>query len=360
MLSVCFGASVQAVDDLSLNVAAGSTNVQPGDTVTVTLDVANLSAAINGVQIRIQYDTTIMTLVDVAPTDLVAAGLITTGTGWTEVSQTDTSGAVDWSAVINGGSISVDHTVATLTFTVIDEGVTSVTFRPDADPFFTKLTRASDSTTILPNKIDSGTITSSCDDGLACTTDTVVGGLCQHTIVAAGTVCRASTGPCDPAEVCDGVSGACPTDALSPAGTVCRASAGACDPAEVCDGVSAGCPADSLEPAGTVCRASTGLCDPQEVCDGATPTCPADTLQPAGTVCRASTGPCDPAEVCDGVSGACPADALEPAGTVCRASAGPCDPAEVCDGVSAGCPADSLEPAGTVCRASTGLCDPQE
>ena len=65
-----------AVDDLSLNVAAGSENVQPGDTVTVTLDIANLSVPINGVQVRLNYDTTVMTLIDVLPTDLVAAGLI--------------------------------------------------------------------------------------------------------------------------------------------------------------------------------------------------------------------------------------------------------------------------------------------
>ena len=94
-----------AVDDLSLNVAAGSENVQPGDTVTVTLDVANLSEAINGVQVRLNYDTLIMTLIDVVPTDLVAGGYITApAEGWVEISQTDTAGDVDWAAVINASA----------------------------------------------------------------------------------------------------------------------------------------------------------------------------------------------------------------------------------------------------------------
>ncbi|MFQ5496240.1 MAG: hypothetical protein ACE5EX_12770, partial [Phycisphaerae bacterium] len=231
-----------------------------------------------------------------------------------------------------------------------------------------------------------------------------------------GTVCRASTGGCDPAEACDGVSVTCPADAISPVGTVCRASTDECDPQETCDGVATACPADAFTPNGTtctddaqlctsdfcqsglcihpvqvfgtVCRASSGPCDPQEVCDGSLATCPADSLNPAGTVCRASAGLCDPQEVCDGLVAACPADAREAAGFVCRASTDECDPQETCDGVAALCPSDTLLPngtpctddgflcsddtcqvgfcshplkaAGVVCRASTDECDPQE
>ncbi|KAH8907120.1 hypothetical protein BR93DRAFT_669865 [Coniochaeta sp. PMI_546] len=39
---------------------------------------------------------------------------------------------------------------------------------------------------------------------------------------------------------------------------------------------------------GTVCRASTGVCDPQETCTGASPNCPADVTAPDGTGCGAS------------------------------------------------------------------------
>ncbi|RDL40320.1 Metalloproteases (Zincins), catalytic [Venustampulla echinocandica] len=40
---------------------------------------------------------------------------------------------------------------------------------------------------------------------------------------------------------------------------------------------------------GTVCRASTGVCDPQEVCSGTAATCPPDATAPAGTSCGNSS-----------------------------------------------------------------------
>ena len=71
-----------AVDDLSLNVESGSECVEATDTVTVTLDVANLSAAINGVQVRLHYDNTLLTLVDIVPIDL---GFSEPDEGWVEI-----------------------------------------------------------------------------------------------------------------------------------------------------------------------------------------------------------------------------------------------------------------------------------
>ena len=128
----------------------------------------------------------------------------------------------------------------------------------------------------------------------------------------AGTVCRAPAGPCDVAEVCDGVTAACPADGLAVAGTVCRASAGDCDIAETCTGKSTACPADGFESAGTVCRAPAGLCDVAESCTGSSASCPVDSLAPATTVCRASTdnNQCDPAETCTGSSATCPIDVV--------------------------------------------------
>ncbi|MGD2107963.1 MAG: cohesin domain-containing protein [Phycisphaerae bacterium] len=140
-----------AVDDLSLNVAPGTECVSASDTITVTLDVANLSSAINGVQVLLEYDDTLMTLVDIVPTDL---GLTLPASGWDEISQTDNAGDITWAASINGGSIGINHTIATLTFTAIADGTADVIFRPDVDPFYTKLTKASDSTTIFPTKYD--------------------------------------------------------------------------------------------------------------------------------------------------------------------------------------------------------------
>ncbi len=382
----------RATNDLSLNVDPGSVNVQPGDTVTVTLDIANLSAAINGVQIRINYDTTIMTLIDVAPTDLVAAGLITVGVGWVEINQTDTPGDIDWAAVINDGSIfDPPHTIATLTFTVIDETApdpdTRVIFRLDSPPFRTKLTRASDSSTISPNTVDSGPIVSSCDDGNPCTVDTVVVGLCNFTPAAGGTLCRASADECDPQETCDGASTTCPLDTFDPngspctddgflctddvcqtgvcshpvlaAGTVCRAAAGECDVPETCPGTAA-CPADGFVAAGIQCTDATpGDCDDAQ-CDGLGACNQLATVEAFGFICRADNlGGCDVAETCDGfVGGACPADAGVGAGFVCRAAVGECDLAESCDATSAPCPADGFVAAGIQCTDATpGDCD---
>ncbi|KAK5660993.1 hypothetical protein OQA88_12370 [Cercophora sp. LCS_1] len=42
--------------------------------------------------------------------------------------------------------------------------------------------------------------------------------------------------------------------------------------------------------AGTVCRASTGICDPEEVCSGSSPNCPADESSPDGTSCGSGNG----------------------------------------------------------------------
>jgi hypothetical protein len=181
-----------------------------------------------------------------------------------------------------------------------------------------------------------------------------------NSFTAAGTVCRGSAGVCDVAETCTGSSGACPGDSFVGAGTVCRAAvAGGCDVAEACTGGSASCPGDSVVAAGTVCRASTGPCDPAETCNGSN-SCPGNSFTAAGTVCRGSAGVCDVQETCTGSSGACPGDSFVGAGTVCRGSAGPCDVQETCTGGSAACPGDSFVGAGTVCRGSAGVCDPAE
>ena len=67
---VCAGPAA-AVNDLTLNVP-GPLTVQPGDTVTVELNVANLAVldAINGAQVFLNYDTTIMTLTAISSTRL--------------------------------------------------------------------------------------------------------------------------------------------------------------------------------------------------------------------------------------------------------------------------------------------------
>jgi hypothetical protein len=211
----------------------------------------------------------------------------------------------------------------------------------------------------------SNSSTTTCTDDRQCLINSVQGQCTgiqlRHVPGNAGATCRASTGVCDPAEVCDGVSATCPADVFSSSATQCRAAAsGGCDAAEFCTGSSGACPADAVQVAGFECRPSAGACDPAEFCTGSSPTCPADVLASSSTVCRTSTGVCDPAENCTGSSPTCPADVLASSSTVCRASTGVCDPAENCTGSSGACPADVLASSSTVCRASAGVCDPAE
>ena len=60
------------------------------------------------------------------------------------------------------------------------------------------------------------------DDGNSCTDDVCNGSaVCTHPALLTGTVCRASTGFCDPAEVCAGGGIPCPADLFLPNGTNC-------------------------------------------------------------------------------------------------------------------------------------------
>src|SRR4029450_5187249 len=76
----------------------------------------------------------------------------------------------------------------------------------------------------------------------------------------------------------------------------------------------------TFKASGTLCRSSTGECDPQEVCTGAAATCPADAFTAAGTPCTdispPASGNCKDAQ-CNG-SGTCDQNfANETNGTVC-------------------------------------------
>ena len=140
------------------------------------------------------------------------------------------------------------------------------------------------------------------------------------------------------------LNGTCAVDGIvAPAGTICRVAAGPCDVAEICDGVSTACPLDRFKAATEVCRPTAGTCDLEEKCTGSSPACPADKFLGKGAVCRgAASVYCDVAESCDGVSAACPVDVFAPANTSCRASTDGdiCDPPESCTGTSNQCPAD--------------------
>ncbi len=343
-----------AINDLVLNVAPGSDFVQPGDTVTVTLDALNLSGGINGVQVMLAYDPLLMTLVNIAPTNL---GLFPPNAGWVEVHQSDTAGDILYAVSINGGQIVANHTVATLTFTVIAEGVTSVTFRPDQPPLFTKFTFASDNTSAVPNKFDSTFITSACDDGL----------FCNGLEFFSGAACVAGSNPCNDFvactdDSCDDVLDVC-TNATNDAN--CDDTL-FCNGAETCDAINdcqpgidpcndaVACTDDSCDDVLDVCtNAPNDLnCDDTLFCNGSE-TC--DAIND----CQPGTSPCDDLvgctnDSCDDLLDVC---TNTPIDANCADDGLFCNGMEVCDAVN-DCVSNG-DPclAGTFCNETTNICD---
>ena len=195
-------------------------------------------------------------------------------------------------------------------------------------------------------------------------------------------VCRAAAGECDRAESCTGSSPQCPANTFATSGTSCTPDANVCT-ADMCDG--GGACTHPAGNAGVQCRAAAGVCDVAELCDGVSSACPADRFRPATVVCRDAAGECDRAETCSGTSAQCRSDAFVAAGTSCtpdalqctsdvcdgsgecthpagnagvqcRASSGVCDLAESCDGSSVACPDD----AGATDTDQDGACDAQD
>lgn len=95
---------------------------------------------------------------------------------------------------------------------------------------------------------------------------TISGSQCGNGIVESGEECD-----------CGGTAG-CTDNACCDA-TTCKFKANAvCDPSNE-DCCTSTC---QLSSNGTVCRASTGVCDPQEICSGTAATCPVDATAPDG------------------------------------------------------------------------------
>lgn len=149
-----------AVNDLGLTVPQECRLVRPGDTVTVTLDVSDLTAPINGVQALMHYDTRVLRLTGVGP------GAVE-GRDWAEAYEIDRNGDVAYVVALLAGSTSSDHTVATLTFTAVSEGETAVRFRPDDPPLRSKLTRAASREVFVPSGSDSDVIVVTAESALS-------------------------------------------------------------------------------------------------------------------------------------------------------------------------------------------------
>ncbi|MDG2303947.1 MAG: hypothetical protein P8R42_04690 [Candidatus Binatia bacterium] len=194
-----------------------------------------------------------------------------------------------------------------------------------------------------------------CDEGLANgTTASCCSSTCSFK--AAATECRGAASACDEAEVCSGISAACPADTFAGAGTACGdVTDDGCTNPDSCDG--SGACLGNHETAGVSCGDATDdACTDADSCDG-TGAC-LDNDEMAGFSCGDSTNDaCTNPDSCDG-SGAC-LDNHETAGVSCGdATDGVCTNPDSCDGVGA-CGANH-EPATTACRLSTGVCDEAE
>lgn len=143
--------------------------------------------------------------------------------------------------------------------------------------------------------VDAGSVSCgpfACDNAACSTTLLANGGPCSGDDECAsghcvdGVCCSSACGDGDPddCQACD-VAERLGTCTVIPRNTVCRPSAGKCDVAEVCDGVSAACPRDEVLPAGEVCNEAAGLCDAAETCDGTSAQCPEDGHKPDMTAC---------------------------------------------------------------------------
>ena len=97
---------------------------------------------------------------------------------------------------------------------------------------------------------------------------TITGQQCGNGIVEPGEECD-----CGGTEGCGGDPCCDPTTCKFTSGSVCDDSNDDC------------CHNCQLASNGTICRASTGVCDPQEVCTGTSGTCPADVTTPNGQSC---------------------------------------------------------------------------
>jgi len=172
-----------------------------------------------------------------------------------------------------------------------------------------------------------------------------------------GTVCRASAGVCDIAEVCTS-EGICPADAfISLSTTPCEKSLDECLEDAFCDGTGPFCPVSEDSPQGKLCLGedqTVNDCNLANTCDGIG-FC-VENLVEGGAPCGDTTNSeCNEADTCDG-AGVCE-DNFVAAEVACGDSLdSTCDSSDTCDG--AGSCLDNIAPLDTTCGdQSTSECN---
>ena len=121
-----------------------------------------------------------------------------------------------------------------------------------------------------------------------CTMEEYSRGIDGYTCLSSGSESVCGNGIVEPGEDCDCLDKDCTThDDPCCNGKSCRLQGSAqCSAKDACCDVTT-C---SIASAGTVCRASVGPCDTTETCDGSSNLCPEDVLTPDGTECSDGYG----------------------------------------------------------------------
>ncbi len=172
-------------------------------------------------------------------------------------------------------------------------------------------------------------LSTDCDDGNDCSTDTCTGTVCSHGLQPVGAACGdASNTDCDNPDTCDG-AGACLPN-LEVIGFACgNPTNNECDNPDTCDG--AGVCLSNLEAAGLACGSpNSDACDTPDSCDGAGTCAPNHVV--AGVSCGDPTDTeCNQADTCDG-NGVCQGN-LTAAGSPCGDPLNTaCTDPDTCDG----------------------------
>ncbi len=163
-----------------------------------------------------------------------------------------------------------------------------------------------------------------------------------------GTPCRGvlPDDDCDVADTCDGMQKLCENKYKPKAGPECRASGGPCDPAEFCPGNAPKCPGNSFRP-GSECAAETD-CLFRATCVDQNAQCPARSPKGQNVPCGDQRSfECNQPDRCDG-AGSCDPRFVSQGG-FCQAG---------CTGVPGTCDDGSTKQCGSRC-AGDGSCDGQ-
>ena len=154
-------------DSLRLNIASPSLYVQPGESVIVHLDVANLQQPISGAQALIGYNSAFLEAGSVAPG----------GGPWTELIYESWALAGEMDAaigvILEGGpsGTQADGRIATITMTAKPvEGTAQLIFRADGQSGYATMFSDLDGNAVMPNTQNSAALVI---DGTAPTTPTL-------------------------------------------------------------------------------------------------------------------------------------------------------------------------------------------